>query len=107
MWQSENGSIVCFFIVSTAHLTFWEKVRLVIILHTFRAPVGEPFGLFCILLGCFFEVSFFTTFEGNRISASSTVPEGVGSLKQLSQYPASGKGPTQNRLLGPTDPRDL
>ena len=31
----------------------------------------------------------------------------MGSLKQLPQCPASGQGPTQNRLPGPGDPKDL
>ena len=36
------------------------------ILHTFRAPVGEPFGVFCILLGSLFEVLFLTLLRGTE-----------------------------------------
>ena len=63
-------SIVC--IVSNAHRTFWENVGFVMILDTFRAPAGEPFGVFCALLGALFEVLFLTTFEGNRVTASNS-----------------------------------
>ena len=61
--------------------------RFVLILHTFRAPVVEPFVLFCMPLGSLFEVLFFTTFEGNRVTTSNTGEFGerdVGSLKQPS-----------------------
>ena len=58
------------FTVSNAHHTFWEKVGFVMILETFRASVGEPFGLLGVLLGTLFEVLFFTTFEGNQVTAA-------------------------------------
>ena len=60
------------FTVSNAHHTFSQKVGFVMILDTFRAPVGKPFRLFYVLLGCLFEVLFFTTFEGNRVTASNS-----------------------------------
>ena len=60
------------FIVSNAHRTFWEKVGFVMILDTFRAPAGEPFGVFCALLGALFEVLFLTTFEGTRVTAGNS-----------------------------------
>ena len=59
------------FTVSNAHGIFAEKVGFVLILDTFRAPAGEPFGVFCVLLGALFEVLFLTTFEGNRVTASN------------------------------------
>ena len=61
-----------FFMVSNAHHTFWDKIGFVTILDTFRASVGEPFSLFDVLLGTLFEVLFFTTFEGNRVTAGSS-----------------------------------
>ena len=52
------------------------------ILGTFRASAGEPFGLFGVLLGSLFEVLFFTTFEGNRQTVTNSeqqrVTAGVG-----------------------------
>ena len=60
------------FIVSNAHHTFGDKIGFVMILDTFRASVGEPFGLFGVIWGTLFEVLFFTTFEGNRVTASSS-----------------------------------
>ena len=57
------------FSVSNEHHTFWEKVGFVMILDTFRASAGEPFSLFGVLLGTLFEVLFFNTFEGNRVTA--------------------------------------
>ena len=60
------------FTVSNAHHTVWDKIGFVMILDTFRASVGEPFGLFGVLWGTLFEVFFFTTFEGNRVTASSS-----------------------------------
>ena len=98
------------FTVSNAHHTFLDKMCFVIIFACFRASVGEPFGSFCVLLGGLFEVLFLTTFQGNRVTAGEAREigcGGVGSLKQLPQCPASGQGPTQNRLPGPRDPRDL
>ena len=58
-----------YFTVSNAHHTFWKKVGFVMILDTFRASVGEPFSSFGVLLGSHFEVLFFTTSEGNRVTA--------------------------------------
>ena len=58
--------------VSNTHHTFWDKIGFVMILDTFRASVGKSFGLFCVLLGTLFEVLFFTTFEGNRVTASNS-----------------------------------
>ena len=60
------------FIVSNAHRTFWEKVGFVMILDTFRAPAGEPFGVFCALLGVLFQVLFLITFEGTRVTATDS-----------------------------------
>ena len=60
------------FTMSNEHRTFWEKVGFVMILDTFRAPVGEPFGMFCVLLASLFEVLFFTTFEGNRVTVTNS-----------------------------------
>ena len=60
------------FTVSNAHGIFGEKVGFVLILDTFRAPAGEPFGVFCALLGALFEVLFFTTFEGTRVTAGNS-----------------------------------
>ena len=57
------------FTVSNAHHTFGDKIGFVMILDTFWASVGEPFGLFGVLLGTLLEVLFFTTFEGNRVTA--------------------------------------
>ena len=76
------------FTVSNAHHTFWEKVGSVMVFDTFRASAGRPFGFFGVLLGSLFEVLFFTTFEGNRVTMSNFVPGGVGSLTQLPQCPA-------------------
>ena len=59
------------FIVLSAHHTFWEKIGFVMILVTFRASAGKPFGLSGVLLGTLFEVLFFTTFEGNRVTAGA------------------------------------
>ena len=61
------------FTMSNAHHTFGDKIGFVMILDTFRASVGEPFGLFGVLLGTLFEVLFFTTFEGNRVTARAGV----------------------------------
>ena len=66
------------FTVSNAHRTFGEKVGFVMISDTFRAPVGEPFGMFCVLLASLFEGWFFTTFEGNRVTAGNSGSRGVG-----------------------------
>ena len=52
--------------MSNAHHTCWEKVGVVMILGTFRAAVGGPFGLFGVLLNSLLEVLFFTTSEVNR-----------------------------------------
>ena len=60
------------FSVSNAHHTFWEKVGFVMSVDTFRAPVWEPLKMFCVLLGSLFEVLFFTTFEGNRVTAGNS-----------------------------------
>ena len=60
------------FTVSNAHHTFWEKVCFVMVLDTFRASVGKPFAVFCVLLGSLFAVLFFTVFQGNRVTVSST-----------------------------------
>ena len=60
------------FHVSNAHHTFGEKVGFVMILDSFRASAGEPFSSFGVLLGRLFEVLLFTTFEGNRVTASSS-----------------------------------
>ena len=72
VWQSEKWSIVLVCSVSNAHHTFGDKIGFVMILDTFRASVGEPFGLFGVLLGTLFDVPFFTTFEGTRVTASSS-----------------------------------
>ena len=64
------------FTVSNAHHTFWEKVGFVMILDTFRASAGEPFGLFGVLLGSLFEVLFFTTSGGKRVTASNSGSSG-------------------------------
>ena len=60
------------FTVSNAHGIFAEKVGFVLILDTFRAPAGEPFGVFCVLLGALFEVLFLITFGGTRVTASNS-----------------------------------
>ena len=60
------------FTMSNAHDIFAEKVGFVLILDTFRAPAGEPFSVFCALLGVLFEVLFLITFEGNRVTASNS-----------------------------------
>ena len=60
------------FTMSNAHGTFGDKVGFVLILDTFRAPAGEPFGVFCALLGALFEVLFLTTFEGTRVTAGNS-----------------------------------
>ena len=57
------------FTVSNAHGIFGEKVGFVLILDTLRAPAGEPFDVFCGLLGVLFEVLFLITFEGTRVTA--------------------------------------
>ena len=59
-------------IVSNAHRIFAEKIGFVLILDTFRAPAGEPFGVFCSVSGALFEVLFLTTFEGNRVTAGNS-----------------------------------
>ena len=74
------------FTVSNTHHTFGDKMCFVMILASFRASIGEPFRPFCVLLGVLFDVLFFTTFQGNRVTASNsgrTESGGVGSLKQL------------------------
>ena len=68
--RKQLNSIV--FTVSNAHGIFGEKVGFVLILDTFRAPAGEPFGVFCALLGVLFEVLFLITFEGTRVTASNS-----------------------------------
>ncbi len=80
------------FSVSNTHHTFWDKMCFVMILASFRASVGKPFGLFRVLLDAFFAVLFFTIFQGNRAAASNSDKQrefaasgGVGSLKQLPQ----------------------
>ena len=60
------------FTVSNAHGIFWEKVGFVLILDTFRAPAGEPFGVFLALLGVLFQVLFLITFEGTRVTATDS-----------------------------------
>ena len=60
------------FTMSNAHGIFWKKIGFVLILDTFRAPAGEPFGVFCALLGVLFEVLFLTTFEGTRVTATDS-----------------------------------
>ena len=60
------------FTLSNAHGIFEEKVGFVQILDTFRAPAGEPFGVFCVLLGVLFEVLFLITFEGERVTATNS-----------------------------------
>ena len=60
------------FTVSNAHGIFGEKVGFVLILDTFRAPAGEPFGVFCALLGVLFQVLFLITFEGTRVTATDS-----------------------------------
>ena len=60
------------FIVSNTHNIFWAKVGCVMIIDTFRASAVEPFVLFGVLLGRLLEVLFFTTFEGNRVTAGSS-----------------------------------
>ena len=60
------------FTVSNAHGIFAEKVGFVLILDTFRAPAGEPFGVFCAILGVLFEVLFLTTSEGTRVTATDS-----------------------------------
>ena len=60
------------FIVSNAHGIFGEKVGFVLILDTLRAPAGEPFDVFCGLLGVLFEVLFLITFEGTRVTATNS-----------------------------------
>ena len=60
------------FTVSNAHRTFGEKVGFVLILDTFRAPAGQPFDVFCTLLGVVFEVWFLITFEGTRVTATNS-----------------------------------
>ena len=85
MAKQEWGYSVVF-TASNTHHTFWDKLRFVMILVTFRASVGKPFCLFCVLLGSLFEVLFFSTFEVNRQAAANTErvgSGGVGSLKQL------------------------
>ena len=60
------------FTVSNAHGIFGGKVGFVLILDTFRAPAGEPFGVFCALLGVLFEVLFLITLKGTRVTASNS-----------------------------------
>ena len=60
------------FTMSNAHHTVWDQIGFVMILDTFRTSVGEPFGLFGVLLVSLFEVLFFTTFEGNRVTATNS-----------------------------------
>ena len=60
------------FTVLNAHGIFWKKIGFVLILDTFRAPAGEPFGVFCTLLGVFFEVLFLITFEGTRVTTGNS-----------------------------------
>ena len=72
------------FTVSNTHHTFWDKMCFVMILASFRASVGEPFGLLCVLWGTLFEMLFFTTFQGNRETTGNTRERDVGSLKQPS-----------------------
>ena len=68
-----------FFTVSNAHHTFWDKMCFVMILGTFRASVGEPFGLFGVLLGSLFEVLFLYHFRGEPgISGKQREKVGVG-----------------------------
>ena len=60
------------FTVSNTHHTFLDKVCFVMIIASFRASVGEPFGKFCVLWGTLFAVLFFTTFEATRVTVGSS-----------------------------------
>ena len=60
------------FIMSNAHHTFGDKIGFVMILDTFRASVGEPFGSFGVLLGTFLKCCFLPLLRGTgyqRVSA--------------------------------------
>ena len=46
------------FTVSNAHGIFGEKIGFVLILDTFRAPAGEPFGVFVHFWVFFFKCCF-------------------------------------------------
>ena len=96
------------FTVSNAHGIFAEKVGFVLILDTFRAPAGEPFGVFCALLGALFEVLFLTTFEGNRVTASKIragceVPKTTSSMPSLRAKTDPEQAPQDPGLQGPVD----
>ena len=52
------------FTMSNAHHTFGDKIGFVMILDTFRASVGEPFGLFGVLLATFLKCCFLQLFRG-------------------------------------------
>ena len=57
------------FLLRQTHITHFSFVM---ILDTFRTSLGEPFGLFGVLLGSLFEVLFFTSSEGNRVTAGNS-----------------------------------
>ena len=46
------------FTASNAHGIFEEKVGFVLILDTFRAPAGKPFGVFCVFWVFFLKCCF-------------------------------------------------
>ena len=54
------------FTVSNAHHTFGDKIGFVMILDTFRASVGEPFGSFGVLLGTFLKCCFLPLLRGTE-----------------------------------------
>ena len=82
------------------------------ILDTFRASLGEAFGLFGVLLGTLFEVLFFTTFEGNRVSAANSgrkwvwgcgVPKTTTSMTSLRARTDPEQVPKTQGPQGPID----
>ena len=66
VWQTEKWSIVVFFIVSSPHHTFGDKIGSVTIINTFRVSVGKPLGLSGLLLGTLFEVLFLPLLKGTE-----------------------------------------
>ena len=70
VWQTENWSIAWFYCANEHH-TFLDQIGLITILDTLRVSVGKPFRLFGVRWGTLFEVYFFTTFEGNRVTAAT------------------------------------
>ena len=87
--------------MSNTHLTFWDKMCFSMIFASFRASVWEPSCLFYVFLGTLFEVLFFTTFEGNRVTAgnSGKQQETAAALRESTSQTRIDQQITRNQQL--------